>query len=117
MEEYQELVDKIITHPDIDYLTSDELEMYAESILKILFSKVRAKMTEKQDLAIMLEKMSNEEFEEYLKNKYGPRWMLVTLLPEELDRCPPILEEDIEAALKQGEEDARRAEANYPQKW
>lgn len=107
--EYKELVDKIINHPDITYMSSDELDMYSEKILRILFSKIKAKMTEKQNLEIMLDKMSNEEFEQYLKDKYGPHWMLVTLLPEELDRCPVITDEEIKEALRQGAEDARKA--------
>lgn len=66
-------------------------------------------MTEKQDLAIKLDKMTNDEFIEYMVDKYGPRWMLVTILPEELDRCPISTEEEIEEALRQGAEDARKA--------
>ena len=109
IEEYTQLIDRILSHPDTIQMTSDELELYAEKILKILFSKVRAKMTEKQNLAIQLDRMTNEEFEEYMSNKYGPKWMLVTILPEELDRCSPITDEQIKEALKQGAEDARKA--------
>jgi hypothetical protein len=33
--------------------------------------------------------MSDEEFYDYLENKYGFRWFLVSLSPEEFKRLPP----------------------------
>jgi len=100
-------------------MSFEDLELYSEKLLKILFTKVRARMSEKQDLAMMLDKMTNEEFYQYMQEKYGPKWILKTILPEELDRCPIISEEEIEELLRQGAEDARRAEANMPNspKW
>lgn len=119
VEQFTILIEKILKHPDIIQMSFDDLELYAEKLLKILFSKVRSKMSEKQDLAVMLDKMTNEEFYQYMQDKYGPKWILVTILPEELDRCPVISEEEIEELLRQGAEDARRAEANMPNspKW
>jgi len=119
LEQFTTLIEKILKHPDIIQMSFEDLELYSEKLLKILFTKVRARMSEKQDLAMMLDKMTNEEFYQYMQEKYGPKWILKTILPEELDRCPIISEEEIEELLRQGAEDARRAEANMPNspKW
>ncbi len=119
LEQFTTLIEKILKHPDIIQMSFEDLELYSEKLLKILFTKVRARMSEKQDLAVMLDKMTNEEFYQYMQEKYGPKWILKTILPEELDRCPIISEEEIEELLRQGAEDARRAEANMPNspKW
>ena len=45
-------------------------------------------------------------FEDYLKKKYGPRYMLAALTDDEFAQLNPIDLELIIKALKQGEEDA-----------
>lgn len=56
-----------------------------------------------------LDEMTNEEFEEYLKDKYGPNWLCVALTDEEYDRVEPIAPEKIREALKKGVEEYRKA--------
>lgn len=55
-----------------------------------------------------LSEMTKDEFELYLKEKYGPRWMFVELTQEEFDRLDPPTEEEIQEALRKGAEDYRK---------
>lgn len=55
--------------------------------------------------------MSDEEFEEYLKEKYGPKWILISLTDEEYDRVSVDVEK-IKEALRKGMEEARKAWEN-----
>ncbi len=52
-----------------------------------------------------LSDMTDQEFYDHLITKYGMRWMLVSLTPEELERCPTISDEDIKDALEEGKKD------------
>lgn len=72
---------------------------------------------EKQELEIYLNLLTNVQFEQYVINKYGKRWMLVTILPEELQRCPLLSDEEIKESLRQGEEDYERSEMCNSQRW
>jgi len=59
--------------------------------------------------------MTDEEFEKYLKEKYGSDWCRVCLTDEEYERVPVDTEKIIKA-LKKGMEQARKAWENRPTK-
>lgn len=49
-----------------------------------------------------LSKMTDAEFETYLEEKYGSKWRLKSLTPEEFERFPKLSKEKIEDLLEEG---------------
>lgn len=58
--------------------------------------------------------LSDEQFRDYLKGKYGDRYSFVSLTPDEYDRVPRISEEKIRAALEQGRKEREAFEEAQP---
>lgn len=51
--------------------------------------------------------MTDDEFINYLKEKYGANWLLVSLTVEEFRRFPTISKEEMEEALEEGRKQAQ----------
>jgi len=51
------------------------------------------------------DEMTDDQFEEYLKAKYGEEYLFMTLTQEEIERVMPIAEEKIEKAIEEGLKD------------
>lgn len=48
-----------------------------------------------------LKTLSDEQFEQYLVEKYGYDWFNADLTPEEIDRFPKINDKEVVAAIKE----------------
>jgi hypothetical protein len=70
----------------IKYMDESELRVLGGALQKIVGDLISDRIQEKNDQAKSLAQMEDAEFERLLKKKYGERWMLVSLEPEELDR-------------------------------
>lgn len=81
-----------------------ELQTLASIILNKISSSFNDKILEMSKLTsetLTFNKMTDEEFNEYLKAKYGNMWLLCSLTDAELDRCPlPSNEERAEIMEK-----------------
>jgi hypothetical protein len=69
-----------------------------DMIENIIFEKVKART----EIALKFQNMTNEQFEAYLKAKYGDKWMFTSLTPDEFARVPNLSQEDLEKALEEG---------------
>ncbi len=63
-----------------------DLRVLGGSLQKIVGDLISERVQEKNEQVKRLAEMEDAEFERLLKKKYGERWMLVSLEPEELDR-------------------------------
>jgi len=59
------------------------------------------------------DEMTDDQFYDFLKEKYGEQWMLVSLTQEEFDRLPRLSAEEIEDLLKQGHKDRLELEKYF----
>jgi len=60
---------------------------------------------QKQDSGRFAE-MTDEQFDAYLKEKYGSLWMCAALSEEELARCPILSKTEIRGAIEEGMRDS-----------
>lgn len=117
---------EVVTHPvkmavykllnqdeQVKQMGESELRVLGGCLQKIVGDLISERIQFKNEVAKKLAAMKDEEFENYLKEKYGDRWILVSLTEEELDRVPRLSEEQIQNALEQGRRD-REAAANAP---
>jgi hypothetical protein len=85
-------------------LTSDEVCDMSESEIRTLGSVLSAKIgqavtkrvSRRLQEAGVFNAMSDAEFENHLREKYGSNWAFVTLTPEEFARLPAV---DLDAAI------------------
>lgn len=79
-----------------------ELRLIGTLIQKRVGDAISNKAQAKKEIAAKFASMTDEQFEGYLKAKYGKNWLLVSLTPEEFARVPRLTKEDIENALEKG---------------
>ncbi len=92
----------------------NEIRLIASLIHKRVGDAAANLIQAKKEIANKFAQMSNEQFEGYLKAKYGDRWLFVSLTPEELDRVPRLTKEEISAALEEGRKAREEAERATP---
>lgn len=78
---------KLLSDPHISEMSEHELRTFGGALQKIVGDAISNKIQAKKDLSSRFAAMSDEQFEGFLKVKYGPRWILVSMTPEELDRA------------------------------
>lgn len=82
--------------------TEIELRIMAGTLSKHIGDLVANKLAEQNQKRSELDAMSDQEFEASMKAKYGENWMLKSITPEELRRCPVISKEKLQAAFQEG---------------
>lgn len=71
---------------EIKQMDESQLRVLGGVLQKIVADQISDRIQHKKEVAKNLAAMEDAEFERLLKKKYGDRWMLVSLEPEELDR-------------------------------
>lgn len=71
---------------DVKSMDEGQLRVLGGALQKIVADQISDRIQERKEIAKKLSEMEDAEFERLLKKKYGERWMLVSLEPEELER-------------------------------
>lgn len=103
-------LEEIITSDEIRYMSEAELRMIETHLHKLLGDTISNKLAARQQLQAKYQAMSDDEFYSYLKEKYGAMWRWLSLTPEELERVPPLTNEQIEKAIEEGRKARQAAE-------
>lgn len=82
-------VEEFITNSSFKYMTSSEIQAIGVLMSSIVGNSISNHMQIKYEFSEKFNKMSDEEFEAYLLNKYGPNYMLTSLTSEEYERIEP----------------------------
>lgn len=99
-------------------LTEEDVRLIGCVLAKLSGDKTSERLVslnEKNKIKNIFWAMSDEEFEQNIKNKYGPQWHNTSLTPEESERYEPIIKKQVDTILKQIEEDRAKAPPFYPQ--
>jgi hypothetical protein len=83
-------------------MSSSELLILGSMLSSIVADSVSERILAKNHLFNKINAMTDEQFEAFLKVKYGKRWMLSALTNEEQDRPPKLNKEKIANLLKDG---------------
>jgi len=79
-----------------------EIQIVGSLLQQRIGNLVSESLQAKRDLTKKLSQMTDEQFEGYLKAKYGSNWMFQSLTTEEIERCPKLFHtEEIESILKE----------------
>jgi hypothetical protein len=87
---------------DVKKMSENELRTFGGALQKIVGDLISERVQFKNEVERKLSEMKDAQFEEYLKEKYGSRWMLVSLTDEEFARLPRLSKEDMQKALEEG---------------
>lgn len=85
---YRGAIDKLFDTEECTDLSIDELKVLQTNMLKFLNIKFAKRLAHKQMIIDELNKMSDQEFTDYLQEKYGSVWEFLILSSEELARVP-----------------------------
>lgn len=97
-------LEQLMSSDEVKEMNENELHILGGLLAKMVGEAVSNRISFKRHLQGSLDAMSDEQFESYLKEKYGTIWNLVTLTEEEYRRCPTLSQEKIEELLKKGAE-------------
>lgn len=96
---------------EVNDMSEAELLTLGSNLAKLVGDIISNKIQAKNDLKKKFSEMSDEQFEAYMKTKYGDRWMLMTITNEEFARLRPVSDKQIRDAFEQGLKDRDAAVA------
>jgi len=100
-------LDQLMTSDEVTDMTESELRLLGSHLSHIMGEIVSKKIARKLQRAKVFSELTDEQFEEYLQEKYGTVWRFVSLTEEEYERCPGIKFEQIVVAMQGGREDRK----------
>ena len=86
-------------------LTECELRMLQSNMIELISTKFSNRIASKIYKANKFANLTDQEFEDYLKNKYGNMYPFMSLTEEELHRVKPLSEKMILEAIQQGQKE------------
>lgn len=98
----QGALESLFDTEEVQDLSETEVRLLGSNIMNMVADRVSRRMAFKKQIDNQFSAMSDQEFDTYLEDKYGPRWMLMTLSEEEIARCPLLSKEKIKEAIEQG---------------
>jgi|SRR5579885_730370 len=109
-----EALSKVFASADVREMSESQLRVLGSSLAHMVGETTTNVIQSKAEVTRRFEQMSDEQFEAYLKAKYGDKWMLVSLTPEEFARVRPLSKEEIEKALEEGRKASEEYYRNVP---
>jgi hypothetical protein len=99
--EFRAALSNIMLSDEVLDMNEQQLRTFGCSLSKLVGDAVSNKANQKVINSSKFSEMTDEEFETYLQNKYGDRWSVMTLTPEEVSRVPVITQEQIKKILEE----------------
>lgn len=102
MLEFRTALENLMSSDEVREMSQSELRVLGSLLAKETGDAISFRISDKLQRTAAFEKMSDEEFETYLKEKYGSIWQLISLTPEEQARVPVLSHEKIRELLEKG---------------
>ena len=83
-------------------MSEQELLMVQAVLAKMVGDTMSSYMQSKRDLKNKFAAMSDEQFDAFLKAKYGDKWRFISLTKEEYERVPRLTQEEVRESLSKG---------------
>jgi len=101
---FRTALEGLMDSTEVKSMSQAELRVLGSLLAKEAGDAISLRIEEKIRSTSRFEKMTDEEFEDYLLEKYGSNWQLTPMSPEELDKIPVISYEKIHELLKKATE-------------
>ncbi len=98
---FKNVVKDLLNSNEVKNLSPMELKIFGGTLIKIIGDLICDKTSKEEIKENKFSSMTNEEFDFYLKNKYGSGWQFVVLEEDELKRLPPINQKEFFLKLKE----------------
>lgn len=98
-------VEKLFSTAPVKEMTVSQLRAFGLYTIRVIADMFAEKVQARENLISRFENMTDDQFEAYLKAKYGEDWMFKSLAPDEFGRVMSSegkFKEDIETALHEG---------------
>src|SRR5258708_3683955 len=102
--EFQTALDNILESDQVSEMSEQGIRDIGVQLASLVGDAISKKVIKKVQISNRFAAMTDEEFETYLKDKYGEVWLFISLTPEEEKRAgiPVLTPEKIEEILKEG---------------
>jgi hypothetical protein len=88
--EFNTAIENLMATDEVDDMSETEIRALGSVLAKIVGDVISNRISRKLQENVKFEAMSDDDFETYLKNKYGDNWVFMTLTPEEFKRVPTL---------------------------
>ena len=88
--EFNTAIDNLLATDEVDDMSETEIRAMGSVLAKTIGDAIANRISRKLQEKNKFESMSDDDFEVYLKNKYGDNWAFMTLTPEEFERVPTL---------------------------
>lgn len=114
LEPVTDALQKVLYSSELRGATDEQIRLLGSIAMAQVADSVSQKVQRKVNIENSLKAMTDNEFEMYLKQKYGDKWNTTSLTPEEFERCPVPSVESIKTVLEEGRKARQDAERNTP---
>lgn len=83
-------------------MSESELLTVQAALAKMVGDTMSWHIQAKRDLRNKFAAMTDEQFEGFLKAKYGEKWRFISLTKEEYERVPRLTQEEVRESLSKG---------------
>lgn len=111
----KETLEGVLASPEGRDLTDNELQALQANVANMVGNLFSNTLQARSEESKMLDRMTDEQFELYLFEKYGDNWMLVSLTKQEQIRSSAAFARRIEKAFAEAYEIRQAVIANTPQ--
>lgn len=95
--EFKYALEKIMASDEVYEMSQTEVRNLGATLSKVVGDTICEQIAIRLKARNKFFKMTDQEFENYLKDKYGPNWAFMSCTPEEYERVPTL---DLEKILK-----------------
>jgi hypothetical protein len=88
--DFNTALDNLMSSDEVYDMSESEIRTLGSVLAKILGDRISHRIANKVKTTSKLDKMTDEEFEKYLLDKYGSNWHFLSLSPEEYARVPTL---------------------------
>lgn len=86
-------LEALLSSPEVREMSETELRTLGGVLSNIIGNAISNVIVSRSVFQSNLDKMTDEQFELFMKTKYGDRWILQSVLPEELKRSARLNEQ------------------------
>ena len=111
---FKSSIEMLFDTDEVQELTEAEIRILGSNLLNMVSDKVSRYLAFKKRRATQFDELTDQQFEDYLKEKYGDLWILMSLTEDELARCPVLTKAEIKKAIEEGMNDRAACMAAAP---
>lgn len=113
LEDFDRALKTIFNSDEVKSMNNSQRRIIGSLLANMVGSATTDSVVKHDQMVAELEAVSDEDFESFLKEKYGESWLFVTLTPEEFERAKRVRHKEIAKIMEGVRERLAKAPPPY----